>query len=581
MRYQLKNKNYNDENVELALYNLLKDRGIEEPVKWLYPTEEYEYSPFEISNIKKAIQILNKIIKNPDASILVVVDSDMDGYTSGAIIMNLLKLIQKGQDIEYVLHPGKEHGINLKDIPDGIDLIIVPDAGTGQKEEHLKLLENGTEIIILDHHEFINDFDYGEYQSNIAIVNSQIDYKNPALSGAGVALKFAQAYCSTYGVRFPMKLYALAACGIVADVMDISNLENKMIIDTGLKYIKEHLFLYGIIKKAHFNVEDPKPSIKDIGWNIGPSINSIIRLGTMEQKHIVFKALCFPNNLILTSKRGEEGLEIPLYEEAIRLCDNAKKRQTTAINKSISIIENNLEDDGHNSIIYIDENQDLTFELSGLIANKILSQTNKPVILLRRFIDGKGVDEYRGSVRGKPVDGITNLKDLVKNITGVEMAEGHAFAFGVGIDKDMLPEFKAHLNSILDNIDFNVNLYMVDLESRYNLLNKEIATIMAKDNIWAHGVEKPLAVLKDIPSDNFELMGNEQQHIKINCGSYDVIIFNNKTLADELSNSKKYDIDAVGEFDIDKSYNIGRLQFIVKDYDLKKHTEQSIWDYVF
>ena len=495
--------------------------------------------------------------------------------------MNLLKLIQKGQDIEYVLHPGKEHGIDLKDIPDGIDLIIVPDAGTGQKEEHLKLLENGTEIIILDHHEFINDFDYGEYQSNIAIVNSQIDYKNPALSGAGVALKFAQAYCSTYGIRFPMKLYALAACGIVADVMDISNLENKMIIDTGLKYIKEHLFLYGIIKKAHFNVEDPKPSIKDIGWSIGPSINSIIRLGTMEQKHIIFKALCFPNNLILTSKRGEEGLEIPLYEEAIRLCDNAKKRQTTAINKSISIIENNLEDDGHNSIIYIDENQDLTFELSGLIANKILSQTNKPVILLRRFIDGKGVDEYRGSVRGKPVDGITNLKDLVKNITGVEMAEGHGFAFGIGIDKDMLPEFKAHLNSILDNIDFNVNLYMVDLESRYNLLNKEIAVIMAKDNIWAHGVEKPLAVLKDIPSDNFELMGNEQQHIKINCGSYDVIIFNNKTLADELSNGQKYDIDAVGEFDIDKSYNIGRLQFIVKDYDLKKHTEQSIWDYVF
>ena len=63
MRYQLRNKNYNDENVELALYNLLKDRGIEEPVKWLYPTEECEYSPFEISNIKKAIQILNKIIK--------------------------------------------------------------------------------------------------------------------------------------------------------------------------------------------------------------------------------------------------------------------------------------------------------------------------------------------------------------------------------------------------------------------------------------------------------------------------------------------------------------------------------------
>lgn len=581
MRYQLRSKNYNEETPELALYSLLEERGIKEPVKWLYPKEEYENSPFEMNNMKKAVQILKEVIKNPDSSILVVVDSDMDGYTSGAIIMNLLKQIQNGQEIEYVLHPGKEHGIDLRDIPEGVDLIIVPDAGTGQKEEHIKLLENGTKIIILDHHEFSNDFNYREYQENIAVVNSQIDYDNPALSGAGVALKFVQAYCSTYGVQFPMKLYALAACGIVADVMDISNLENKMIIDTGLKYIKEHLFLYGIIKKAHFNVKEPEPSIKDIGWSIGPSINSIIRLGTIEQKHIIFKALCFPNNLTITSKRGEDGTEVPLYEEAIRLCENAKKRQTTAINRSIGIIEDNIEDDNHNSIIYIDENQDLTFELSGLIANKLLSQTNKPVILLRRFTDNKGIDEYRGSVRGKPVEGIVNLKDLIKDITGVQMAEGHGFAFGIGIDKNMLPEFKAHLNSILDNIDFNVNLYIVDLESRYNLLNKDIAEIMAKDNIWSHGVEKPLGVLTDIPTVNAEFMGNDQQHIKINCGSYDVIIFNDKSLADKLDNGEKYNIDAIGEFDIDKSYNIGRLQFIVKDYNLKDYTEQSIWDYAF
>lgn len=581
MRYQLRSKNYNEETPELALYSLLEERGIKEPVKWLYPKEEYENSPFEMNNMKKAVQILKEVIKNPDSSILVVVDSDMDGYTSGAIIMNLLKQIQNGQEIEYVLHPGKEHGIDLRDIPEGVDLIIVPDAGTGQKEEHIKLLENGTKIIILDHHEFSNDFNYKDYQENIAVVNSQIDYDNPALSGAGVALKFVQAYCSTYGVQFPMKLYALAACGIVADVMDISNLENKMIIDTGLKYIKEHLFLYGIIKKAHFNVEEPEPSIKDIGWSIGPSINSIIRLGTIEQKHIIFKALCFPNNLTITSKRGEDGTEVPLYEEAIRLCENAKKRQTTAINRSIGIIEDNMEDDDHNSIVYIDENQDLTFELSGLIANKLLSQTNKPVILLRRFTDNKGIDEYRGSVRGKPVEGIVNLKDLIKDITGVQMAEGHGFAFGIGIDKNMLPEFKAHLNSILDNIDFNVNLYIVDLESRYNLLNKDIAEIMAKDNIWSHGVEKPLGVLTDIPTINAEFMGTDQQHIKINCGSYDVIIFNDKTLADRLDNGEKYNIDAIGEFDIDKSYNIGRLQFIVKDYNLKDYTEQSIWDYAF
>ena len=158
---------------------------------------------------------------------MVVVDSDLDGYTSGAIILTLLNQLNRGQDINYVLHPGKEHGIDLRDIPDNTDLIIVPDAGSSQKEEHLKLLTNGTNIIILDHHEIDNDFEYGIFNSNIAIVSSQMNYPNPALSGAGVALKFAQAYSQTYGIPLSKKLYALAACGIVADVMDIGDLENK------------------------------------------------------------------------------------------------------------------------------------------------------------------------------------------------------------------------------------------------------------------------------------------------------------------------------------------------------------------
>ena len=78
--------------------------------------------------------------------------------------------------------------------------------------------------------------------------------------------------------------------------------------------------------------------------------------------------------------------EVPLFEEAVRLCDNAKKRQTTAINKSIKIIEEDMPRDIRNSVVYVDEDQDLSFELSGLIANKILSSTNKPVILLREFL---------------------------------------------------------------------------------------------------------------------------------------------------------------------------------------------------
>lgn len=581
MKYQLRTKNYNNETPELALNDLLYDRGIEDPVAWLYPKEEYEHSPFRLSDMKKAVDIMHNAIMGAENNILVVVDSDLDGYTSGAIILSLLNQISKGQDIDYVLHPGKEHGIELRDIPEDVDLVIVPDAGSSQKQEHLKLLSKGTKVIVLDHHEVDNDFDYGEYMDDIAIVNSQLDYPNPALSGAGVALKFVQAYCQTYGIQIPKKVYALAACGIVADVMDISSLENKQIITEGIKYIEEHPFLMALINKAHFNQENPKPSIKDIGWVIGPNINSIIRLGTMPQKHSIFNALVTPMSLTFSSKRGSEDEEVPLFEEAVRLCDNAKKRQTTAINKSIKIIEGDMPRDMHNSIVYVDEDQDLSFELSGLIANKLLSQTNKPVILLREYTDNKGNCQYRGSVRGKPAEGLTNLKETIKGITGVEMAEGHAFAFGIGIDRDSLPSFKMHLDQTLDLIDFNVNLYMVDLVADCKNVNKEIAQIMAADDVWSHGVEKPLGIVNNIPLDKYEIMGAEGQHVKVDCGQYDIVIFNAPELTERLERGEKHNINVVGEFDIDKSYNIGRLQFMVKDYELTEYTAPTIWDYAF
>lgn len=575
MKYKLKTENYNNGNTELILYDLLKDRNIDKPEDWLFTRQEDEYSPFLLTNMKKAIEMLNKVLKKEDSNIIVVVDSDLDGYSSGAIIMSMLNQINYNSNIDYVLHPGKEHGIDLRDIPDDTDLIIVPDAGSSQKEEHLKLLEKGKQVIILDHHEIENDMDYGSYEENIVIVNSQIDYPNPALSGAGVALKFVKAYYNEHKIIFPNYLYSLAACGIIADVMDISYLENKRIVDLGLKYFMEHSLLREMIRKNHNN----NPTIKDIGWIIGPNINAIIRLGTTEQKNTVFKALVSPNSIVKSTKRGEEDKDVYIYEEAIRLCENAKKRQSNTTNKNIGIVEKNI-DNNKNFIMYIDENQDLSFELSGLIANKLLSKYNKPIILLREY-NNKGIIEYRGSMRGKPAEGLDNLRELLKNISGVNFVEGHAFAAGIGIEKDNIIEFSAHLNDILKNYNFNSNLYLVDFIAKYNNINFDNALVLSRDDIWCHGVEKPLAVLTDLPSTKYEVMGDKQEHLKFNCGRYDIIMFYQPKLVEKLLSGNKYIIDVIGEFSIDKTYNVGRLQLIVKDFNLKEYKEETAWDIIF
>ena len=45
--------------------------------------------------------------------------------------------------------------------------------------------------------------------------------------------------------------------------------------------------------------------------------------------------------------------------------------------------------------------------------------------------------------------------------------------------------------------------------------------------------------------------------------------------------NEKYDLDVVGTFSVDKAYNVGRLQFMVTDYELKPYTKKTVWDLVF
>ena len=61
----------------------------------------------------------------------------MDGYTSGAAIINYANMIAPGhaqQNIYYRVHDRKEHGIIIDKIPEDVKLVIVPDAGSNDYE---------------------------------------------------------------------------------------------------------------------------------------------------------------------------------------------------------------------------------------------------------------------------------------------------------------------------------------------------------------------------------------------------------------------------------------------------------------
>ena len=90
---------------------------------------------------------------------LVVVDSDCDGYTSSALLLNYLYDLFPSfilNNTKYYIHDGKEHG--LSDVMEYIfekdfDLIILPDSSSNDYGYHKELAEQGRKLIVLDHHE--------------------------------------------------------------------------------------------------------------------------------------------------------------------------------------------------------------------------------------------------------------------------------------------------------------------------------------------------------------------------------------------------------------------------------------------
>lgn len=502
---------------------------------------------------------------------------DVDGFTSSSIMYLFLE--DMGASNVFVgIHKGKEHGLDINEaLSCNPDLVIVPDA-SGRSEDYEKLNKKGIKSIIADHHE------YSEDMFPTVVVNCHFKpYPNPCLSGAGVALKICQHYCETYDIDYNFnKLYALASIGMVADVMDLQELENQYIIRYGLKHIKGHNFFNELLKDRMGNPVEVV-TIRDIGWSIGPNMNAVIRLGSEEEKDLLFKTLIAPNANIESKKRGANGEIVPRYIEMCRICKNLKSRQNRLIQNAIKIIEPTL-NLNHNLIVYVDKKEELPFELSGLIANRLLSSYHRPVILLKSFHDyedPKQEDCWAGSMRSIPAENFEDPREMFNEMSGVREFAGHSLACGVKIYKSGFDSFVAEATSYLDKIDFDNQMYTVEAVVSCRPFPEILGKIFAQEDIWGSGIAQPLMKVDNIDCIGAEYMGREGQHVKIVTPKIDFVIFDNLDLVNILKESKKYTMNAVGTISWNDWEETPKLQMIVEDFELEKKVDDgwSIYDF--
>ena len=130
MKYKLR-KEYT-KNPDLALKEILQDRGVEDIESCVMPSKNCELNPYDLENIEAGAQMLLKHLK-ANNNILIIQDCDTDGIVSASILWLYIKNIYPMANLEFRVHEHKQHG--LDDVIDWIeyevhyDLVVVPDAG--------------------------------------------------------------------------------------------------------------------------------------------------------------------------------------------------------------------------------------------------------------------------------------------------------------------------------------------------------------------------------------------------------------------------------------------------------------------
>ena len=105
-KYKLKH-NPIVEDSDSYMSDYLERLGIRKITSFLeQPQIEDELNPFLLNRMQEGVNLLNKHITR-DSPIFLVVDSDVDGYSSAAIIYSFIKDINPGADIQYYIHPEK------------------------------------------------------------------------------------------------------------------------------------------------------------------------------------------------------------------------------------------------------------------------------------------------------------------------------------------------------------------------------------------------------------------------------------------------------------------------------------------
>lgn len=509
------NNLYNkDEEITIESYLLKND--IKDISEFINPTGKYIDNYSSYNNMDKAVKELKKHYENNEDKIFIIQDPDVDGIVSASILYQYLKAL-KDWDISILMHTGKQRGISDVDIFKKIkeekpNLVIVPDAGSNDKEQIDELCDLGISYIALDHHIISTPSDYG------ILVNNQDENSKVSKKGSGglVTHKFLEALDNEFNKEWSSWFIDMVALSLLSDSMDMSDQQNRTYYHYGLETMDcvNNIFLKECIKTF---INKDTYSQRDLSFKIIPKFNAICRSKDQELKQKLFLSFI-----------GEYDIS-----DMLVLCEEAHKKQQKTV---ASIIDNNIDTikkaNKNNIVVFYSD--DIPSSYSGLVGGKMMSICDNKPCIVGSIEDGY----FLGSLRS-PI----SLEEELDNNEFVEWARGHEKACGIKIKEENIDKLVEYYNNV--TLDYTPHIDVLNSYSIKSIPNDLFGLFEPYNSLFGKGLPKPKYYVKDIiinPKMDIFILGANRRTLKIRYNNIDIMIFNS-------TNQERLDLGLVNEED--------------------------------
>ncbi|MFM6949427.1 MAG: single-stranded-DNA-specific exonuclease RecJ [Novosphingobium sp.] len=374
-------------------------------------------------------------------SLTVYGDYDVDGATSAALLIRLLRML--GHPARYYIPdrllegygPSGEALVRLG--AEGSSLIVTVDCGAMAYEALEMAHQAGIDVIVVDHHKCA-----AELPRAMALVNpNRLDEDDLAaahghLAAVGVAFLLAVATVRVLRLRgfFENRpepdlfsLLDLVALGTVADVAALHGL-NRAMVAQGLKVMarRENIGMAALIDASRLN---RAPSCSDLGFALGPRINAGGRVGeaTLGVR-------------LLTTGDPDEAQAI-----AAQLSQLNEERR--AIEAAVQEAAEAQLESQHNRAVVLLAGSGWHPGVIGIVAGRIKEKSGRPAIVIALDADEHG----HGKGSGRSIAGVDlGAAIIAAREAGLLVAGGgHAMAAGLTVAPDRLDALAAFLDERL------------------------------------------------------------------------------------------------------------------------------------